>query len=118
MRKKKHAAEVLRFVEALRAALDPFAAKIRWAFIYGSIARGEEYEGSDVDLMIVGDVAMRDLSRTLRHVETELDRDVNPTIYTPEDFSTKLHGGHHFVTAVMRHDKIMVIGNQDELEKA
>jgi len=42
-------------VDPLRQAeLDRFGNKITWAAIYGSIARGQEYAQSDIDLLIVG----------------------------------------------------------------
>ena len=40
----------------LRAALAPLAARVRVAFIYGSIAKGTERRASDVDVMIIGDL--------------------------------------------------------------
>jgi hypothetical protein len=42
-------------VEPLRRALEPEAAKIRLAFVYGSIAKGTDTAKSDVDLLLVSD---------------------------------------------------------------
>src|SRR4030042_3207551 len=38
--------------------------RIHVAFVFGSIARGEEKAGSDVDLMVIGQLGLQDLSRT------------------------------------------------------
>jgi predicted nucleotidyltransferase/DNA-binding HxlR family transcriptional regulator len=103
--------------DLLRHALHPFADRIRWAFIYGSVARGHEYAGSDVDLMIIGDVTLRDLSRALRKLEACLEREVNPTIYAPADFIAKRRAGHHFINAVLRRRTITIMGGRNELEK-
>ncbi|MGC8908844.1 MAG: winged helix-turn-helix domain-containing protein, partial [Desulfomonilaceae bacterium] len=43
--------------DALRRALKPLAPLIHAAFIYGSFARGAENAASDVDVLVVGDVA-------------------------------------------------------------
>src|SRR4030095_12768690 len=43
-------------VDVLREPLAPFAKRIDWAFIYGSVARTEALAASDVDLMIIGNV--------------------------------------------------------------
>ena len=40
--------------DVIRHALGPFAGSIRWAFVYGSVARSEERSSSDVDLMVMG----------------------------------------------------------------
>ena len=50
-------ADVLR--EALRDG------RIQLAFVFGSIAGGEETAGSDVDLLVIGEIGFRDLSELL-----------------------------------------------------
>ena len=44
----------------LRRALAPLAPRVRAAFIYGSIASGEARPESDVDVMVIGEVARID----------------------------------------------------------
>src|ERR1700678_3185875 len=46
--------------DQLRAALAPLADGIVAAFIYGSIASGQERPNSDIDLMIIGTVKFED----------------------------------------------------------
>src|SRR2546426_9040055 len=60
--------------DVIRKALEPVTGRIRWAFIYGSLARSEEHSASDVDLMIVGHVGLADLSKSLRKAEQEIGR--------------------------------------------
>jgi DNA-binding transcriptional ArsR family regulator len=105
-------------VDVVRAVLEPFAAHIRWAFIYGSIARGSEHVASDVDLMIVGRVGLAELSTPLRRVEQRLSRAVNPVIYTPEEFARRTKSNHHFVSAVLRAKKLFVLGDSREFKQA
>ena len=42
-------------VEPLRQALAPRAGEIRAAFVYGSVAKGSDVAGSDIDLMVISD---------------------------------------------------------------
>ena len=49
----------------LRDALETFTDRIEFAFVYGSFARREENAASDVDLMVVGEVAFDDLLEQL-----------------------------------------------------
>src|SRR5579863_4783621 len=76
-------------VDILTQALKPLAARIRTAFVYGSIAAGNEQSDSDIDLMIVGQVSPKDLALPLRGARELLGREINPTVYTPAEFNKK-----------------------------
>lgn len=103
----------------LSEALKPMRARLRCAFIYGSVARGEETSGSDIDLMVVGDVTIADLLPALRKAEKQSGRPVNPTVYTPKELADKRRRGHHFIRAVLADPaKIFVMGSRDDLEEA
>jgi uncharacterized protein len=105
-------------VDVLREVLNRVAQRIDWAFIYGSVARAEELASSDVDLMIIGQVGLADLTPALRRAEGRLGRAVNPTLYTPEEFATKLHARHHFLKTVLEGEKLFILGDPHELAAA
>jgi predicted nucleotidyltransferase len=107
--------KTLGLVDVLRDTLAPFKKTIKVAFVYGSLARSEELSESDVDLMIVGDTKLADLSPELAKAEEKLAREVNPTIFSPAEFTKKLRQGHHFVQSVVRTDKLFVVGGPDDL---
>ena len=89
---------------------------IQYAFIYGSIAKGEETAQSDIDLMIIGDdLAYTDMMNLLIPIEKELQRPINPSIYTLEDFKNKLNEKNSFITRVLEQEKINVIGDADAI---
>jgi predicted nucleotidyltransferase len=90
--------------------------RIRVAFVFGSIARGEEKAGSDVDLMVIGQLGLRDLSRLLSGIEEKIGREVNPHVLREEEFRKRIRAKEHFVSSVMETPKIFVIGSQRELE--
>jgi predicted nucleotidyltransferase len=102
-------------VAVLREALAPIAGRIVAAFIYGSVARGEEQQSSDLDLLVVGDVTFAEVVGAIRTAEPTLHRSINATVYPPGEFSAKLAARHHFITSVMKHDKTFVVGDIDEL---
>ncbi len=99
----------------LRSALDPVAGRIGLVFIYGSVARQEEQAGSDIDLMIIGDIALDDILSCLPDAEKKVGRTVNPTVYSTQEFRAKFKAGNHFLNAVVRGPKVFLIGNEDEL---
>jgi uncharacterized protein len=101
----------------LRSALAPLAAQMNFALVYGSIARGDEDAGSDVDLMIVGNVTLDDVLALLGGAESAIGRPINPTIYSLKEFKTKIKNGNHFLTSVLHGKKMLLIGDEDELRK-
>lgn len=102
-------------VDVLHEVLEPFTNRIDWAFVYGSIARSEELASSDVDLMIIGRVGLADIAPGLRQAEMRLNRPVNPTVYSREEFATKLAARHTFLHAVLDGAKLCILGDPHEL---
>jgi predicted nucleotidyltransferase len=103
-------------VDVLKRALSGLASHIDVAFLYGSIASSQEQTESDIDLMVVGDVQLLDLSSVLlRGVEPQLGRSVNPTVYTTQEFQRKVKEGHHFLTSVLEKEILFVHGAADDL---
>jgi len=103
--------------DVLREALAALGEAVRVAFVYGSEARRQARPGSDVDVMIIGSAAFADAVSALAGAEEALGREVNPTVYGPEEFARKAHGRHHFVRSVLDGEKLFVVGGPDELER-
>lgn len=98
----------------LRDALGLCADKIDLAYIYGSFAAGEAAAESDVDLMVVGEITLRHLSGALAQVVTELAREINPTVYSFQEYEQRLADKDSFVAQVDAGPKIMLIGRGSE----
>jgi uncharacterized protein len=99
----------------LRSALAPLVKKIAFAFVYGSMARGDENGASDVDLMVIGDVSLDEILTQLTPAERELGRAINPTVFSLKEFKSKLKEGNHFLRSVMRGKKVLLAGDHPEL---
>jgi predicted nucleotidyltransferase len=108
-------AKTVGLVDVLRVALEPLRDSIQYAFVHGSVARGEETSASDIDLLIVGSVGLADVAPALRPAEQRLGRPVNPSVYTLGEFTKKLRGGNHFLTTIWGEKKLAVQGDLDEL---
>jgi len=101
--------------DVLRQALAPITGKIRLAFIYGSLARGEETARSDVDLLLVGSTTLREVTKYLGPVGRALGREFNPAVFPPREFRKKVAEEDHFIREVLEGPKIWLIGNDREL---
>jgi predicted nucleotidyltransferase len=98
------------FREALNA--NP---NIKLAFVFGSIARHDEKDKSDVDLMIIGDIGMRQLTGLLSGVSGQIGREINPHILRIKEFLKRKNAKDHFLTQVLESPKMFIIGKENEL---
>ncbi len=84
-------------------------------FIYGSSARREQDPDSDIDLMVIGDVTLKDLTPYLRRAEEELGKQIGVTLYTGEEWRQRREDRNPFVRRVSSAEKVYVIGGSDDL---
>jgi hypothetical protein len=110
-------AKTVGIIHVLRSALAPLAKHVSVAFVYGSIAAGTETPGSDVDLMVIGDVTMDEVVACLTPAEGAVGRPINPTVYSLREFRSKRRAGNHFINAVVHGKNEFLIGDEDDLRK-
>lgn len=103
--------------DVLREALHEFSGRIEAAFIYGSVARGEETAASDVDVLIVSDMRLSQIAKAIAEAESAIKRTVSPTIYTRREFAAKLKVKNHFLTRTLAGSKLFLIGDQATLDE-
>jgi predicted nucleotidyltransferase len=101
-------------VPVLKEALQ--ADEIQFAFIFGSIARGEAKASSDVDLIVIGDLGLRRVTSLLSGVSDKLGREINPHVYSKKEYLKRIQSQDHFLTRVLETKKQFIIGSEHELE--
>jgi predicted nucleotidyltransferase len=102
--------------DVLVQALAPAAPKLRLAFVFGSVARGQETGGSDVDVMLIGDLGFREAVELLHPCQATLGREVNPKLFSESEFTDKA-ATEPFLIDVLAKPKIFLIGNSHDLEE-
>lgn len=103
-------------VDVIRNALAPqLDSTIQMAFIFGSVADQTENAASDVDLMIIGSLGLRSLTRHLSGVADRVGREINPYVLTIDEFIKRKTSGEHFITSVLKQPKLFISGNEDDL---
>lgn len=105
-------------VDLVREALATWVDQIEFAFVYGSMARGEEHAASDVDIMIVGTLEYPEAVLALDAAARQLRRDVNPTIYTRTELQARARNENAFVTRVLAGPKLWLYGSEQDLAVA
>ncbi|UVA77613.1 nucleotidyltransferase domain-containing protein [Pandoraea commovens] len=74
-------------VEPLKNALSPYADRITSAFVFGSVAKGTDNSRSDVDLIVIGDVQLLELSEAMQEAEQRLMRPIHFSLYESSEWA-------------------------------
>ena len=107
--------KTLALAEPIRRALEPLVDRVELALVYGSVVKGTDTAGSDVDLLLVADgVMLEELYEALSPVETGLARRISPTLYTSREFEERRAAGNPFLTNVLAGEHIILIGSEDD----
>jgi len=105
--------------DVIRQALHTLDERIKLAFVYGSLAKGDDSKGSDIDLMLVGEgLDYAGVMTLLVPVEKALGRTLHPVLYTPKAFRAKLSSNNSFLQRVMEQPKMMIKGTWNDSGKS
>lgn len=100
--------------QTLREALKRLGV-VDWAFIYGSVAAGDEDLLSDIDLMLVGEVDLMAPSEVIGGLEDQLGRAINYLVLSRAELVQRAAEGEPFITNVLAGPKILLIGEENAL---
>ncbi|MDE2925759.1 MAG: nucleotidyltransferase domain-containing protein [Acidobacteriota bacterium] len=96
------------------AALQAVSKQITLALIYGSIAKRQETAASDIDLLVVSDtLTLEAVCTALAPAEKQLDRRVNPMLYTSSEFRRRRASGTGFLTRILQDSHLVLMGSID-----
>lgn len=100
--------------DILREALEK-EKSVRVAVVFGSIAQGREQAHSDIDLLVIGAITLRQLTKLLSGMGGKVGREINPHIFTPAEFRRRKRAGDHFLKTVLSEPRMFIIGDEHEL---
>lgn len=83
---------------------------VETAAIFGSWAAGTATDGSDIDLLVIGDVDRDALLAAVRAVEDVAAREIDVTAYRREEFDRRVEAGSGFLRTVLRGPLIELVG--------
>jgi predicted nucleotidyltransferase len=99
--------------EQLRTALD--RPDVAAAVIYGSWATGTRRPDSDIDVLVVGDVDLRELRRTVRPISKGAGRTVDLTVLTVDEFNELVAERSSFARRVLDSQVTHLVGDLTSL---
>lgn len=94
-RREEYIQKIKQFADELKTRFP-----IQEIYLYGSFARGKVHEGSDIDIVIVGNFR----ERFFDHIQLILDQTelpIEPLAYTPDEFEQMKHSGNPFIATVL-----------------
>jgi predicted nucleotidyltransferase len=87
------------------------------AFIFGSVAAGEDNRHSDVDLLLVGEVSGRALAAVTQPLQAQIGHTINAIRYTTSEFQAQVQAKDSFLSQVLEGPKVFVKGGPDDLRR-
>jgi predicted nucleotidyltransferase len=102
--------------DVIRVALAPWADQIVAAFIYGSVARGDELAHSDIDVFVITSLDPAVLTTGLAELSDALGREVNVSVYPVDEVRRGVAGGRPFLEEVLQGSKLWLMGDEDVVE--
>jgi predicted nucleotidyltransferase len=97
----------------LKQAFDGLEAE--YVFVYGSFAKGDYTEKSDLDLFVVGSISQKDALNIVKPAEEAIKREINVVVWPLCDLKRKKTGS--FVKDIAKNRILMVKGSLNELRK-
>src|SRR5437773_1030335 len=90
---------------------------VRYAFVFGSYARGDDDVRSDVDVLVVGDLGGHDILERLQSLEATLRREINPVVWSERDLTTRTRERAPFLMTLLAEPKIWLVGDKDDFNR-
>ena len=87
--------EISAFANAIRSEMD-----VDWIIVFGSFSRGDFNEGSDIDLLIVGNFKER-FHKRYPEIAAVTDLPIEPVCYTKEELGELVRNKNPFILSIL-----------------
>ncbi len=89
--------------------------KVKFAVLFGRFARRMSYRQDAVDLLVVGEIVMPQLSAIVGQEQARVKREINYSVMSEEEFKFRKSRRDPFILDVLKGSRIMLIGDEEEL---
>jgi len=97
----------------LAQAISTVGAKVDFAAVFGSFAKGTSHARSDIDLLVVGECMLREVLEVVGGVEESTGREIGVRLYGREEFETR-KATDPFLDGVLSGPMITVFGKSHD----
>jgi predicted nucleotidyltransferase len=99
-------------VELLRKIFADSSADL--IFVFGSQAKGTANAQSDIDIFVIGDCGLREITKRLQQISNKITQEINPYVISKAEFQKRLKNDDHFLKEILNTPKIFLKGGADE----
>lgn len=89
--------------------------RVKLVMFSGRFTRRLPIEEGGVDILVVGDINMQVLAKLVRTEEAKLEREINYTVMTRDEFNFRKKRRDPFLQGILLGSRIMIIGDQEDL---
>jgi len=90
--------------------------KISFVMFYGKFVRRKDRKREDsVDILVVGDVVLPELSLIIRREESKRGKEINYTVMTRDELEFRKKRRDPFLQEILSGSRVMIIGDEDAL---
>lgn len=76
--------------------------------------KGKNPRQGEVDILVIGDVVLPELSALIKEEEKRIGREINYAVFSDEEFAFRKTRRDPFIMDVLYGSRVMVIGSEDE----
>ncbi len=90
--------------------------KIQFVMFSGRFVRRKERKKEDeIDILVVGEVALQELASLIRKEESIRGKEINYTVMSKEEFDFRKKRRDPFLQGILMGSRVMIIGDEEEL---
>lgn len=89
--------------------------KVIFVVFSGKFAKHLPRAHDDVDMFVVGDVVLPELTLLVQEEEKKRGREINFTVFSSEEFEFRKQRRDPFIVDILSGSRIMVVGDEEEL---
>jgi predicted nucleotidyltransferase len=102
---------------ALERALQLLGDSVALACVFESMAAGTQAAGSNIDLLVFGDVTFAELVHVLYPLQQDLGCQINPVMYTNSEFAQLLLLQDAFAVQLLTYTRLWIKGTEEDFAK-
>jgi len=89
---------------------------ISFIMFSGKIARGKDRKKEDeVDILVVGEIVLPELSNLIRAEESKKGKEINYTVMSREEYEFRKKRRDPFLLGILSGSRVMIIGDEEDL---